>query len=80
LTERLADVSARIAGIRQLGAVVNAMRGIAAARAQQARGQLTAVDRYAASIAAAIAQVAIACIEVQGILLAWSWHAGMRIN
>jgi F-type H+-transporting ATPase subunit gamma len=35
---------------------VNAMRGIAAARAQQARGQLTAVDRYAASIAAAIAR------------------------
>jgi len=32
------------------------MRGIAAARAQQARGQLTAVDRYAASIAAAIAR------------------------
>jgi F-type H+-transporting ATPase subunit gamma len=56
LTERLADVSARIAGIRQLGAVVNAMRGIAAARAQQARTQLSAVDRYAASIARAIAQ------------------------
>ena len=56
MTERLADVSARIAGIRQLGAVVNAMRGIAAARAQQARTQLNAVDRYAASIAAAIAR------------------------
>jgi F-type H+-transporting ATPase subunit gamma len=56
LTERLADVSARIAGIRQLGAVVKAMRGIAAARAQQARAQLTAVDRYEASIASAIAR------------------------
>ena len=55
MTERLADISSRITGIRQLGAVVNAMRGIAAARAQQARGQLTAVDRYAATIAAAIA-------------------------
>ncbi len=54
MTERLSDVSARIAGIRQLGAVVNAMRGIAAARAQQARSQVIAVDRYAASIAAAI--------------------------
>ncbi len=32
------------------------MRGIAAARAQQARSQLTAVDRYAATIAAAIAR------------------------
>lgn len=56
MTERLADVGARIASTRQLGAVVNAMRGIAAARAQQARAQLTAVDRYEASIARAIAR------------------------
>ena len=54
MTERLADISARIDGIRQLGAVVNAMRGIAAARAQQARSQLIAVDSYAATIAVAI--------------------------
>ncbi len=54
MTERLSDISARIDGIRQLGAVVNAMRGIAAARAQQARGQLAAVDSYAATIALAI--------------------------
>jgi F-type H+-transporting ATPase subunit gamma len=54
MTERLSDISARIDGIRQLGAVVNAMRGIAAARAQQARSQLMAVDGYAATIALAI--------------------------
>ena len=54
MTERLADIGARIHGIRQLGAVVNAMRGIAAARAQQARNQLAAVDSYAATIAVAI--------------------------
>jgi F-type H+-transporting ATPase subunit gamma len=54
MTEHLADISARIDGVRQLGAVVNAMRGIAAARAQQARGQLVAVDSYATMIAAAI--------------------------
>ena len=54
MTERLADISARISGIRQLGAVVNAMKGIAAARAHTARTQLEAVDSYAASIAAAI--------------------------
>ncbi len=54
MTERLADVRARIDGIRQLGAVVNAMRGIAAARAQAARNQLAAVDSYAQAIAAAI--------------------------
>lgn len=57
MTERLADISARIGGIRQLGAVVNAMRGIAAARAQQARGQLVAVDNYAAAVARAIGQI-----------------------
>lgn len=56
MTERLGDISARIEGIRQLGAVVNAMRGIAAARARQARDQLAAVDTYAASIAAGIGQ------------------------
>lgn len=57
MTERLADINARIHGIDQLGAVVNAMRGIAAARAQQARSQLAAVDSYAATIAAAIGRV-----------------------
>ena len=54
MTERLAEISARIEGIRQLGAVVNAMRGMAAARARQARIQLIAVDSYAATIAVAI--------------------------
>lgn len=57
MTERLADISAHIHGIQQLGTVVNAMRGIAAARAQQARGQLVAVDGYAATIAVAIGRV-----------------------
>jgi F-type H+-transporting ATPase subunit gamma len=54
VTERLADISARVDGVRQLGAVVNAMRGIAAARVQQARRQLVAVDAYAAIIGDAI--------------------------
>ena len=54
MTERLADIGARISGVRQLGAVVNAMRGIAAARAQQARAQLAGVDIFAATIAAAV--------------------------
>ncbi len=57
MTERLADIGARINGVRQLGAVVNAMRGIAAARAQQARSQLAAVDAYAATIADGISRV-----------------------
>lgn len=54
MTERLADISARIDGIRQLGAVVNAMKGISAARARLARTQVGAVDSYAATIAAAM--------------------------
>ncbi|HVJ55348.1 MAG TPA: FoF1 ATP synthase subunit gamma [Aliidongia sp.] len=54
MTDRLADLTARIDGIDQLGAVVNAMRGIAGARAQQARGQLGAVETYSAMLADAI--------------------------
>ena len=57
MTDRLADITARIDGIGQLGQVVNAMRGIAAARAQQANAQLPAADSHAATIAAAIGEV-----------------------
>lgn len=57
MTERLADITARIDGVRQLGAVVNAMKGIAAARAHMARTQVVAVDSYAATIAAAMSNV-----------------------
>lgn len=55
MSERLSDIAARIAGVRQLGAVVNAMRGIAAARALQARSRLAAVESYSATLATAIA-------------------------
>ena len=57
MTERLAEINARITGIGQLGEVVNAMRGIAAARAGQAQSQLAAADSHAATIASAIAEV-----------------------
>lgn len=57
MTERLADIAARIDGIQQLGSVVNAMKGIAAARARMARAEVEAVESYARSIAAAMAQV-----------------------
>jgi F-type H+-transporting ATPase subunit gamma len=57
LTDRLADISARIDGIRKLGAVVNAMKGIAAARAHVARTQVEAVDSYAATIAMAMSRI-----------------------
>lgn len=57
MTERLADVTARIEGIKQLDTVVNAMTGMAAVRARVAREQIVAVDSYAASIAAAVGRV-----------------------
>ena len=57
MTERLAEVRGRLNGMNQLDAVMNAMAGIAAARAQQARGQIAAVDTYATNIAAAMGQI-----------------------
>lgn len=56
MTERLADITARIGHIGQLGSAVNAVRGLAGARAQVARGQLAAVEGYTAIIEAAIAR------------------------
>lgn len=54
MTERLAEVSTRIENLGQLGTVVNAMRGIAGAKAQAARTQLAAVEAYSATITAAL--------------------------
>lgn len=55
MTERLADISRRIASVQQLEAVVTAMRSIAASRAQQSRARLAGMRAYAAVIAGAIA-------------------------
>lgn len=57
MTDRLAETRARIDGIRQLGAVVNAMKGIAAARARSAHAAIQAVDSYATTVAEAISSV-----------------------
>lgn len=54
MSERLSDINAHISSIHELGTVVNAMRGIAGARAQQARSGLVAVKLYAESLASAI--------------------------
>ena len=56
MTERLSDVQARIGTVHQLSAVVTAMRGIAAARSREARGQLDGVRAYADVIGGAISQ------------------------
>lgn len=54
MSERLADVEARIGTVHQLSAVVGAMRGIAAARARDARARLDGIRAHAAIIADAI--------------------------
>jgi F-type H+-transporting ATPase subunit gamma len=54
MTERLSDVETRIGTVHQLAAVVTAMRGIAAARSREARGQLDGIRTYAGMIAVAI--------------------------
>jgi F-type H+-transporting ATPase subunit gamma len=54
VNERLADIRAHVEGVRQLRQVFNALGGMAAARAQAARGQLVAADAYAGAIADAI--------------------------
>ena len=51
MTGRLSDIVAHIDNVRQLGAVVVAMRGIAASHAQQSRGLLTAIESYSAIVA-----------------------------
>jgi F-type H+-transporting ATPase subunit gamma len=56
MTERLADVVAQIHNVRQLGAVVTAMRGIAASRAQQGRALLAGIRAYAEVVSTAIGQ------------------------
>lgn len=55
MTERLADLTAHLRSVNQLGAVMSAMRGIAASRAQQSRTALTSIQTYAATVGAAIA-------------------------
>ncbi len=56
MTERLADVSNQIRNIRQLEAVVTALRGIAASRAQQARSLLAGIEAYSTVVCGAISQ------------------------
>jgi F-type H+-transporting ATPase subunit gamma len=56
MAEDLATVRARIRGVQQLHAVIGAMRGIAAAHAQQGRTLLPGVRAYAEVVARAIAQ------------------------
>jgi F-type H+-transporting ATPase subunit gamma len=62
MTERLSDVAARIGSVRQLSSVIGAMRGIAAARAREARERVEGARAYARTVGAAIGQ-ALALVE-----------------
>lgn len=57
MTERLSEVESRISSVRQLSAIVTAMRGIAAARSAEARHRLDGIASYSATIAEAISRV-----------------------
>jgi len=56
MAERLADIVTQIQNVHQLDAVVTAMRGIAASRAQNARGLLAGVEAYSEVVSRAIGQ------------------------
>lgn len=56
MAERLADIVTKITSVRQLDQVVTAMRSIAAARAQQARGLAPGMRAYSAAIAQAMGE------------------------
>jgi F-type H+-transporting ATPase subunit gamma len=51
---KLSEVEGRIGTVRQLDAVISAMRGIAAARSREARARLDGVRAYASAVGTAI--------------------------
>lgn len=56
MVERLADIVTQIQNVRQLEAVVTAMRGIAASRAQKGRSLLAGIEAYTDVVSRAIGQ------------------------
>ena len=56
MAERLADIVTQLQNVRQLGAVVTAMRGIAASRAQKSRSLLVGIEAYTEVISRTIGQ------------------------
>lgn len=56
MAERLADIAIQIESVRQLEAVVTAMRGISASRAQSGRALLLGIDAYTRVVSRAIGE------------------------
>ncbi|WP_454884233.1 F0F1 ATP synthase subunit gamma [Sphingomonas oryzagri] len=73
MSDRLAGIARRIETVRQLGAVVNAIRGIAAQRAQQARALLPAIRSYAETAGRAIGQAQLLARDPSGATLRPGW-------
>ncbi|MBI3703678.1 MAG: F0F1 ATP synthase subunit gamma [Rhizobiales bacterium] len=71
MAERLADLVTQIQNVGQLEAVVRAMRGIAASRAQQGRSLLAGIEAYADVVLSAIGQ-ALTLVSVDGMAPAQS--------
>jgi F-type H+-transporting ATPase subunit gamma len=79
MTERLSDVTARIASVNQLEAVITAMRGVAAARSHEARTQLDGIRAYARIIADAIGNALVFAPQPTHPGIAGHWPDGHAI-
>ncbi|MCW2305914.1 F0F1 ATP synthase subunit gamma [Rhodobium gokarnense] len=66
MTGRLSEVDERIGSVRQLKAVITAMRGIAAARAQEAKAHLAGIRAYAETVGGAIGDALALMPDVDG--------------
>jgi F-type H+-transporting ATPase subunit gamma len=75
VAERLSELVAQIQNVRQLNAVVTAMRGIAASRAQRGRSLLAGIEAYTAVISRAIGE-ALALLPLD--IAAESEHEGLE--
>ena len=66
MTGRLGEVDERIGSVRQLKAVITAMRGIAAARAQEAKAHLAGIRAYAETVGGAIGDALALMPDIDG--------------
>jgi F-type H+-transporting ATPase subunit gamma len=75
MAERLTDIVTKVQNIRQLEAVVTAMRGIAASRAQKSRSLLAGIEAYTEVISRAIGR-ALELVAPDGMMTSWPTSAG----
>ncbi len=78
MTDRLADVEARIGAVHKLAGVISAMRGIAASRAQEARRHADSIRIFAGTIGDAIGK-ALAQLPETGTALDGDTGTGGRL-